>query len=148
MTTESASPMPQANDLKAIRRALDAYVTHQDWEAAWRAMGVAKYTRRQVGYYRNALKSLGLIGSDQQLTDVGRQYAESTPLARLSLFEQCVQSHPAVAAAHHARARGSDTLQAVIEHFKASHPNYSDATYTRRAASVVAWLNWTKGTSQ
>lgn len=132
-----SSDIPQADVLERVFRVVDLVAQGDSLTSA-----ALEVTRRQVGYYAHAARSLGLIDRLPSLTTAGRQLARSSPEQRLQAT--VVHFESSVCGEAWIRWSGAHTLLDVVPETAETFlrevvSGLSEDTRGRRAQTLMSW---------
>jgi hypothetical protein len=113
-----------------------------------------EFDPRQSSYYRQAAEYLGLLSLDRktnvyQLTDLGREYVCLSADERRELLAGLLAQFPPMRATLELSARSGERGigRAEITALIARHSAIGKSTPARRAATLLAWLDWLKSST-
>jgi len=113
-----------------------------------------EFDPRQSSYYRQAAEYLRLLSLDKktniyQLTDLGREYVSRSADERRELLAGLLAQFPPMRATLElsARSGGRGIGRAEITALIARHSAIGKSTPARRAATLLAWLDWLKSST-
>lgn len=113
-----------------------------------------EFDPRQSSYYRQAAEYLGLLSLDKktnvyQLTDLGREYVRLSADERRELLAGLLAQFPPMRATLELSARSGERGigRAEITALIARHSTIGKSTPARRAATLLAWLDWLKSST-
>lgn len=126
----------------------------QDINTSARVAAHYEFDPRQSSYYRQAAEFLGLVLLDKKtnvyrLTDLGREYVSRSADERRELLAGLLAQFPPMRATLELSAKsgergiGRSEIAALIEH----HSHIGKSTPARRAATLLAWLDWLKSST-
>lgn len=101
-------------------------------------------TPRQVDYYLNALKYLKLIDNNRAFTRRAVEMRKSSLIVCKHLLVKTIyedalfEDIDELTKSKNRMLTDYEIKQIIKKHY----PNYSDSTITRRASTVISWLNW------
>lgn len=144
-------PFPQADDMYKVLDIVDAaYAGITDLAGIVDRYG---FTERQVAYYSNAARYLGLMSSrasDDPLTQRGHDFVRSSREARHRIVLASLAELPVFRELLERVVAGSElpSAEAIEEQIRESSEisgmPISGATLRRRRTTAVSWLNWVR----
>ncbi len=144
MDIDKNIPFPQADDFEKVVALTNIEDESMLADKTYVSELLGGISERQVAYYTNAAKYLGIIDNNKTFTEVGKrirnlnQYLQRVEFIRLLMSDKVV-----------GRAFISEKLMDIeleFDDIKAliyeEYPNYSEDIYIRRGRTVVKWIEW------
>lgn len=101
------------------------------------------FSLRQVDYYTNACKYLGLINQDWSPTELAEDIFKNSQTEVNERIYEIVINDELMGSIYHYILNNPDKepIQYAIDLVKKEYPGYSEAVYQRRSDNIVKWCN-------
>ena len=147
LATQRFIGVPQADSPERILSVVTAHAQGRADPAT--LSSELRITKRQVRYYRQAAALLGLLSREAgkwALTDTGQAMSQSPPQDQRAVLARAILENPLVRLCGSVlrRRRGHGGPRQVIARLLAQCTALADCTCTRRAGTLLSWIDWAK----